>query len=238
MFYTVWPGPTSGGYSPDTFLAVNAESYQVEEKIKFDIGGFNSRLFELPDSSKLYVLGGEDVGRIIIQVINKDTLTIQKTITYDAPVGMKGISPGPDYPFAYDPDSKRLFAGATNLILIIDTSTDTVEKVIPLTGVIKAIGLEPGQVTVVNAIGLVYQTQENYLYIAHLDRSFISIFDLNNDRFLEQVIPLNGYFPHFLFANDDVSRLYTLNKRSDSVTVIDVKSKTVVKVIDLHTYIP
>ena len=237
-FYAVWPGPTSGGYPPDTFLAIDAESYQVEAKIKFDIGGFNSRLFELPDSSKLYVLGGEDVGHIFVQVINKDTLTIQKTITYDAPAGMKGISPGPYYPFAYDPVSKRLFAGATNLILIIDTITDTVEKVIPLTGVVKAIGLEPGQVTVVNAIGLVYQPQENYLYIAHLDRGFISIFDLNNDRFLEQVIPLNGYFPHFLFTNDDVSKLYTLNKRSDSVTVIDVKSKTVVKVIDLHTYIP
>ncbi len=120
----------------------------------------------------------------------------------------------------------------------MDTVTDTVEKAIPLTDVITAIGLEPGQVTVVNAIGLVYQPQENYLYIAHLDRGFVSIYDLSNDRFLEQVIPLNGYFPHFMFANEDVSRLYTLNKRSDSVTVIDVKTKTVVKVIDLHTYIP
>jgi DNA-binding beta-propeller fold protein YncE len=110
--------------------------------------------------------------------------------------------------------------------------------VIPLTDVIKAIGLEPGQFTVVNAVGLVYQPHENYLYIAHLDRGFISIYDLSNDRFLEQVIPLNGYFPNSMFSNNDVSKLYTLNTRSDSITVIDVKSKTIEKVIDLDTYIP
>ena len=237
-FYSLWPGPASGGYPPDTFLAIDSESYQVEAETRFDIGRYNSRPFELPDGSKLYALGGEDVGRIIVQVINTDSLTIRKTVTYDPPAGMQGISAGPYYPFAYDPASERLFAGTTNLILVIDTVTDTIEKAIPLTDVIKAIGLEPGQFTVVNAIGLVYQPQENYLYIAHLDRGFISIYDLSNDRFLEQVIPLNGYFPNFMFANNDVSKLYTLNTRSDSITVIDVKSKTVERVIDLHTYIP
>jgi YVTN family beta-propeller protein len=78
---------------------------------------------------------------------------------------------------------------------------------------------------------------ENYLYIAHLDRSFVSIYDLTNGRFLSKVIPLKGYFPNFLFTNDAYNKIYSLNIRSDNVSVIDVPSKTVEKVIDLHAYL-
>jgi YVTN family beta-propeller protein len=123
--------------------------------------------------------------------------------------------------------------GAGTVVLAIDTDTDVIEKVIDLGDVTRAIGLEPEQFIYVNAIGLIYQPQENYLYITHLDRAFVSIYDLNNDRFLEKVIPLKGFFPCCVFADDNCSRIYTLNTRSDSVSVIDVRSKVVEKVIDL-----
>jgi len=97
--------------------------------------------------------------------------------------------------------------------------------------------LAVGQLTYINAVGLVYHPHENYLYIAHLDRSLVSIYDLNNDQFLAQVIPLKGYFPNFVFASDDHSKIYSLNGRSDNVSVIDVNSKSVEKVIDLHAYL-
>ena len=100
----------------------------------------------------------------------------------------------------------------------------------------RIVGLEGLQFTYINAVGLVYNPQENYLYIAHLDRSFISIYDLNTDQFLPQVIPLKGYMPHFVFANDDNSKIFTVNIRSDSISVIDVNSKAVERVIDLHAY--
>ena len=111
-----------------------------------------------------------------------------------------------------------------------------IKKVIYLADAGRAIGLEPWQFVYVNAIGLVYQPQENYLYIVHLDRAFVSIYDLNNNQFLPQVIPLKGFFPNYAFANDDYSKIYTLNGRSDNVSVIDVNSKTLEKIIDLHAY--
>jgi YVTN family beta-propeller protein len=127
--------------------------------------------------------------------------------------------------------------GASQVVLAIDTETDVIKKVIYLGDVATAIGLEPRELTYINAVGMVYNPQENYLYIAHLDRSFFSIYDLENDRFLAQVIPLKGFFPRFVFANDDYSKIYTLNSRSDNVSVIDVPSKTVERVIDLHDYL-
>lgn len=234
MIYSISWGPE--GYS-DTFLAMNTADFQLKASVKLEGGNFDFRPYELPDGSKLYALGGQQNGPVVIHVIETDTYTIQKTITFDEP-GMLGISAGPYYPFAYVSNSHTLFVGATQVVLAIDTDTDVIKDVIYVRDVTRAIGLEPGQLNDINAIGLVYSPQENYLYIAHLDYSFVSIYDLDNDQFLPQVIPLKGFFPNFIFANDDYSRIYSLNIRSDSVSVIDVNSKAVEKVIDLHAYLP
>lgn len=217
------------------FLAINTINFEVEASIRLEGGVFNFRPYELPDGSKLYALGGWDWGHIVIQVIETDSYTIQKTITFDPP-GPLGISAGPYYPFAYDSSSRTLFMGAGTVVLAIDTDTDEIKQVIDLADAGRAIGLEPQQFVYVNAIALVYQPQENYLYIVHLDRAFVSIYDLNNNQFLPQVIPLKGFFPNYAFANDDHSKIYILNGRSDNVSVIDVNSKSVEKVIDLHDY--
>jgi YVTN family beta-propeller protein len=157
-------------------------------------------------------------------------------MTFDQPDRL-GISAGPYYPYAYDPVSQTLFVGAAQVVLAIDTSTDEIKKVIYLGDVATAIGLQPSQLTYINAVGLVYNPTENYLYIAHLDRSFVSIYDLTNSSFLPKVISLKGYFPNFLFSNDAHDRIYSINTRSDNVSVIDVSTKTVEKVIDLHDYL-
>jgi len=221
---------------PNTFLAINAATFQVEARLKLEECAFNTRPYELPDGSKLYVLGGWDYGPVVIHVIRTDNYTVQKTITFREPGLAEGISAGPYYPFAYDSGSRTLFVGSAHVVLAIDTDRDVIKKVIHLRDVTMAIGLKPLYInlTYVNAIGMVYHPEEDYLYIAHLDRSLVSIYDLKNDRFLPQVIPLKGYFPIYVFANDDLSKIYTLNVRSDSVSIIDVKSKVLEKVIDLH----
>jgi len=73
--------------------------------------------------------------------------------------------------------------------------------------------------------------------MAHLDRSFVSIYDLTNECFLPKVIPLKGFFPNYMFANKNVSKIYILNSRSDNISVIDIASKKEEKVIDLHDYL-
>jgi len=188
--YSIWQDPASGRECSDVFLAIDAATFQVEARIKLEGGVFNDRPFELPDRSKLYVLGGWDWGHIVVQVIRTDNYTIQKTITFDParayfPFGL-GISAGPYFPFAYDSNSHTLFVGAGTVVLAIDTDADVIEKVIYLGDVTRAIGLESEQDIYVNAIGLVYHPAENYLYIAHLDRAFVSIYDLSNELWSAQ----------------------------------------------------
>jgi len=219
----------------DTFLAIDATNFEVKKSFKLEGGGFSFRPYELPDSSKLYVLGGQQNGPVVIHVIETKNYTIQKTITFNEP-GLLGISTGSYYPFAYDSVSHTLFVGATQVVLAIDTDTDVIRKVIYLGDTARAIGLEPQQLTYCNATGLVFSPRENYLYIAHYDYSFVSIYDLQNNRFLPKLVALHGLMPSFMFANDDYSKIYCLNIRSDNVSVIDVKSEVEEKVIDLHSY--
>ena len=218
---------------PNTFVAINTVNFQVGAVLRLEGGAFNGRPFELPDGSKVYAVGGLQNGQVVVQVIETENYTITKTITFDEP-GSLGISTGNYYPFAYDSNSHTLFVGATHVVLAIDTDTDTVQKVIYLGDVAGAVDLQ--QLLYINAIGLVYHPRENYLYIVHLDRSFVSIYDLNTNQFLPQVIPSKGLMPQFVFANDDYSKIYILNRHADSVSVIDVDSKAVEKVIDLHAY--
>jgi YVTN family beta-propeller protein len=221
---------------PNIFLAINTADFQAQANLPLAGGAFDFRPFELPDGSKLYALGGEDFGTTVVHVIRTDNYTIQKTITFDEP-GLRGVSGGPYYPYAYDPNSHTLYVGATYVVLAIDTDTDEIKQVIHLEDVARAIGLEPQQFVYTTAIGLVYQPQEKFLYIAHFDRSFVSIYDLNNNQFLPQVIPLMGFLPNYAFANDNVSKIYVINTRSDNLSVIDVNSKAVEKIIDLHAYL-
>jgi len=233
--YSIWQDPNEE--YPCTFLAIDTANFQVKVSVRLEGGIFEDKPYELLDSSKLYALGGLPNGPIVIQVIETDNYTIQKAITFDEPSSL-GISAGPNYPFAYDPSSRTLFVGATHVVLAIDTDRDEIKKVIYLGDAARAIGLESWQLTYLNAVGLVYNPQENYLYIAHLDRSFISIYDLKTEQFLPLAIPLKGYFPSFLFTNNDYSKIYSLNIRSDSISVVDVSSKKVDRVIDLHQLEP
>jgi YVTN family beta-propeller protein len=57
---------------------------------------------------------------------------------------------------------------------------------------------------------------------------------LNKNQFLPQVIPLKGFLPVHAFANQDASKIFVIGTRSDSISVIDVASKSVEKVIDLQ----
>lgn len=222
--------------TPNIFIAMSTTTFQEEKRLQLAGGSFVFRPFELPDGAKLYALGGLQNGPVVVHVIRTTDYAIQKTITFDQP-GRLGTSAGLSCPYAYDPASHTLFVGATHVVLAIDTTTDTIKKVIYLGDVATAIGLPLSYLTYVNATGLVYHPNENYLYIAHVDRSFVSIYDLTNDRFLPRVISLGGYFPTFLFANDALDKIYSLNIRSDSVSVIDVPTKTVERVIDLHDYL-
>jgi DNA-binding beta-propeller fold protein YncE len=121
---------TSGGNS-NTLAALSTLTFKPEGTLNLPGGVFDDKPFELPDGSKLYALGGEANGNVVVHAIDAATFSIKKTITFSE-AGSLGISAGPTYAFAYDPASRTLFVGATYAVLAIDTTTDTIKRVIRL----------------------------------------------------------------------------------------------------------
>lgn len=224
---------TESAYHPDTVVAIDSTSFQIKATLKLDGGNFNLP-WEHPDAAKLYVVGGMANGAVQVHVIDAQSLTLRRTIPFDDR-NLQGISAGPNFPYAYDPQSRLLFVGSTAAVLAIDTDRDEIKRVIRLNDLSTAMGV---RLTPINAVGLVYHPGENYLYIAHLDGSYMSAYDLSQGRFLSTLIPFLGYFVGAVFANDDVSKIWVGHSRSDNVTVIDTKTKTATRFIDVHACNP
>ena len=222
--------------SLDTFLAIDATSFQIKASLHLDGGVFNLP-WEHPDAGKLYVLGGMQNGAMLLQVIDAQSFALRKTIRFDD-ASAPGIAAGPDYPYTYDPSSRTLFVGATMAVLAIDTDRDEIKRVIRLDEIAGGMGIQPNDFAVPNAVGLAFDPSQNRLNIAHLDGSFVSVYDLAKGHFLSPLIPLTGYFPDRLLANDDFSKLLTLNMRSDDISVIDTKGFTVTGLIDICNPLP
>jgi len=233
---TLYSVSTITASSLDTFLAIDATSFQIKASLHLDGGVFNLP-WEHPDAGKLYVLGGMQNGAVLLQVIDAQSFALRKTIRFDD-ASAPGIAAGPDYPYTYDPSSRTLFVGATMAVLAIDTDRDEIKRVIRLDEIAGGMGIQPNDFAVPNAVGLAFDPSQNRLNIAHLDGSFVSVYDLAKGHFLSPLIPLTGYFPDRLLANDDFSKLLTLNMRSDDISVIDTKGFTVTGLIDICNSLP
>jgi uncharacterized protein (TIGR03437 family) len=223
-------------YQPNLLVAIDAVSFQVKATLQLDGGSFNLP-WEHPATGKLYVLGGMQNGAVLVHVIDAQSLGLLKTIRLDDPV-LRGISAGPVYPYAYDPQSRVLFVGATKVVLAIDTDRDQIKSVIRLDQISTAIGLGPNGMSVEWAYGLVYHPLQNYLYIAHLHGSVMSVYDLSQGRFLSTLIAYSGYMIGAVFANDDASKIFVAHSRSDSISVLDAKAMKEIKAIDIHACNP
>lgn len=233
---TLYSVSTITASSLDAFLAIDATSFQIKASLHLDGGVFNLP-WEHPDAGKLYVLGGMQNGAVLLQVIDAQSFALRKTIRFDD-ASAPGIAAGPDYPYTYDPSSRTLFVGATMAVLAIDTDRDEIKRVIRLDEIAGGMGIQPNDFAVPNAVGLAFDPSQNRLNIAHLDGSFVSVYDLAKGHFLSPLIPLTGYFPDRLLANDDFSKLLTLNMRSDDISVIDTKGFTVTGLIDICNPLP
>jgi hypothetical protein len=234
--YSIWQ---SGDGIADTFLAINTTSFKVDAKIKFGSGEhafYSFYPFDLPNASKVYAAGGSENGPVVIKVIETNNFTVTKTITFNE-TGFLGQGGGPQYPFCYDDKSHTLYVGATYVILAINTDTDTIKQVIYLKDSANTMGLAPEYICYLNANSIALNQQENCLYIDHFDGCYMSIYNLTSNKFVT-CISLKGLSPVYMVTNQDFTKIYCMMGMSDSITVVDVKSRTVEKVINLHNSIP
>lgn len=186
-----------------------------------------------PDGSKLYVVRGPCIwGTTVITIISGTTLEVVNIIEIppaDLRRGATGFLEG-----EFDEANRILYLLGFESVYKIHMDTDTLIGTLDLIDIFEAWGRLGWSPTGLAGVSL--SPSKDKLFIAAGDSHSLYTYDVANSSWSTKITNLKGYFITDGVASQDRHYLYTANTRSDSVTMVDLTTGDVVKVIDLQSY--
>ena len=187
-----------------------------------------------PDGSKLYIVGGYCFGSpTVITIISGTTLEVIKTIEIspvDLHFGATGFLEG-----EFDEENRILYLLGFESVYKIHMDTDTLIGTLDLIDLFDGGGRWWGW-SPTGLAGVSLSPSMDKLYVAAGDSHSLYTYDVANSSWSTKITNLHGYFITDGVASLDRHYFYTSNGRSDSVTMVDLTTGDVVKVIDLQSY--
>ena len=187
-----------------------------------------------PDGSKLYIVRGPIFGgTTVITVFNAVTLEVSSTIEIppgDQRGGATGFLEG-----EFDEENRILYLLGFESVYKIDMDTVRLIGTLDLIDIFDAWGRRGWTPTGLAGISL--SPSKDKLFIVGGDPHSLYTYDIATSSWSTKITNLKGYFITDGVASLDRHYLYTANEQSDSVTMVDLTSGDVVKVIDLQSYL-
>jgi YVTN family beta-propeller protein len=188
-----------------------------------------------PDGSKLYIVRGPVFGgTTVITIINGATLeeiTTLKIPPADQRFGATGFLEG-----EFDEENRILYLLGFESVYKIDMDTDKLIGTLDLVDIFDAWGRRGWTPTGLSGIAL--SPINDKLFIIAGDSHSIYTYDISSSSWSIKITNLRGYFNTDSVKSPDKHYLFTANLKSDSLTMVDLTTGNVVKVIDLHSYTP
>ncbi len=194
---------------------------------------YGQKVVASPDGSKLYIVGGPFGNPTVITIINAATLEVSNTIEIppgDQRYGATGFLEG-----EFDEANRILYLLGFESVYKIDMDTDRLIGTLDLIDIFEIWGRRGWTPTGLAGISL--SPSKDKLFIAAGDPHSLYTYDITNSSWSTKITNLKGYFITDSVASLDRHYLYTANERSDSVSMVDLTSGDLVKVIDLHSYL-
>lgn len=182
-----------------------------------------------PDGSKLYIVRGTLwSGTTVITILNATTLEVINTIEIppaDQRRGATGFLEG-----EFDEANRILYLLGFSSIYKIDMDTDKLIGTLDLIDIFDAWGRRGWTPTGLAGVSL--SPSKDKLFIATGDSHSLYTYDVTKSSWTTRITNLKGYFITDGVASLDRCYFYTANSRSDSVTMVDLNSGNVIKVIN------
>lgn len=182
-----------------------------------------------PDGSKLYIVRGTLwSGTTVITILNATTLEVINTIEIppaDQRRGATGFLEG-----EFDEANRILYLLGFSSIYKIDMDTDKLIGTLDLIDIFDAWGRRGWTPTGLAGVSL--SPSKDKLFIATGDSHSLYTYDVTKSSWTTRITNLKGYFITDGVASLDRRYFYTANSRSDSVTMVDLNSGNVIKVIN------
>jgi hypothetical protein len=219
-----------GGMTGRRLLYFSADDMSLIDTVALSEELYGDRVMASPDGSKLYYTRGPSIGGdAYIDIVNAATREVADTITIaSVDVHTRGCSSFVDAYF--DTANRRAYILGWGSVYVVDMDSNTLLDILDTNDVRNSEGEEYAWVATALS-GVTVNTDGNVLLISAGDSHCVYFYDLTNTAWLTDVVNLNGYFPCDATAYG--SYFYTVNRLTDSLSVVDRSTLSLDKTMDL-----
>ena len=212
-------------------LIFDARNMTLLKSIELPREPHGDKVIVSPDSSKFYISRGSMVGTTIITVFDASTLEIINTIEIPYLQLRHGASYFPEADF--DEVNQILYLTGGASVYKIDMDTD---KLIGTLNLIDAYGgLSSIRWSPTAICGVAFSPSKEKLFAFGADAHSLFIYDLIKSSWSTKIINLGGYSRDCdAVISPDRQYFYTANSQSDNITMVDLISGEIVKIIELQ----
>jgi len=223
-----------GGMIEKQIILFEADTMSIIKSIELPRETQGDKVIVSPDGSKLYVEYGENFGDAAITIYNALTLDVINTIK-----------------IPYVPPSQSSSGGATGFV---KGEFDEINRILYLIGFASVYKIDMDSDKLIGILDLIdlYESQNirgwspcglagvalspagDKLFVVSGDAHAVYVYDLIKSSWVNKIINLKGYFTTDAIKSPDGRYLYTVNHESDSVTMVDLTSGEVIKIIELQ----
>jgi DNA-binding beta-propeller fold protein YncE len=210
-------------------LLFDAENMTLLKSVYLPEEQHGNRVVASPDGSKLYVERGPMGGPTIITIFNSSTLDIINTIEIPATERRCGATGflGCDF----DEENRILYLCGFTSIYKINMDNDRLVGTLDLIDLYESLNIDGWSCT--GLAGAVLSLTKDKLYVISGDAHSMFTYNLVTSSWIPQIINLRGYFITDAGASPDRKYIYTINQESDSITMVDLTSLEISKIIEL-----
>lgn len=220
---------TGGAMIGKQLLLLDSKNMTVLKSINLPSEPHGDRVIASPDGSKLYIARGPMDGPTVITIFNASTLEVINTV--EIPHGATGASDGD-----FDETNRILYLCGFNSIYKINMDTDELIGILDVWDVYQ-LGNTSGW-PIGGLTGVVLSYTRDKLFVISGDAHCMYTYDLVNSSWTTKITNLKGYTPTSASYSPDRKYLYTVNPKSDSITMVDLTSEDVVKITTLPSPLP
>ena len=214
----------TGGMIGKQLLLFDANNMTVLKSIDLTAEPHGDRVIASPDGSKLYIARGSMDGPTVITIFDASTLNVIKTL--EIPHGATGFFGGD-----FDEANRILYLCGFSSVYKIDMDTDELIGVLNVWDVLASRDYRGWGPTGLS--GVVLSPDKDKLFVISADAHSMYTYDLVNSSWTTKITNLEGGTPNLGACSPDLKYLYTVNWPSDSITMVDLTSGDVVKIVEL-----
>lgn len=210
-------------------LFFDAKNMSIIKSIDLPREPHGDKVIVSPDGSKLYIERGQMMGTTVITVFNASTLEIINTIEIPVAPQRRGATGFVEADF--DETNRILYLAGFTSIYKINMDTDKLIDTLDLIDVYESQNIHGWPPS--GLCGVMLSPSKDKLCVISGDAHSMYAYDLIKSSWATKITNLKGYFITDAVKSPDGQYVYTVNQESDSVTMVDLTSGDIVKIIEL-----